>query len=303
MTRKPSASMHKLRVGAVFPQTEMPVDPVAIRDYAVALEEMNFAHLVVYDHVLGADLANRPGWKWPYDLDSTFQEPFVLMGYLAAITRRLELTTGVLILPQRQAALVAKQAACADILTGGRIRLGVGTGWNELEYEALGMPFENRGARMTEQIDFMRRLWTERSFSYDGQFHRLNEGGIWPLPLQKPIPIWAGGNSNVAMRRAAKLADGWLPSLAPVNAASEIARFRQMVAESGRDPNDIGIDNIIFCGRTHGRSKRTCEEAAADIATMQEAGATHVSMHTMDADLATPDAHLEFLRKASEAFR
>ncbi len=292
----------RFRVGAVFPQIEMPADPIAIRDYAQAMEAMGYDHMVIYDHVLGADLTNRPGWNKPYSVTSRFQEPMVLMAYLAGVTTSLEFMTGVLILPQRQTVLVAKQAACIDIYTQGRLRLAVGTGWNEMEYEALGEDFASRGKRLDEQFDFLRRLWTEDSFSYDGQFHKLTEGGIWPPSHQRPIPLWHGGNSHPAMRRAAKLADGWLPVLGAGQAASEIARFRDMVGAAGRDPSSVGVENIVFAGRTMGGGVMAAGEVADALGLWQEAGADGAAIHTMDADFGSPSAHIEFLRKIREAF-
>src|SRR5574342_693505 len=161
-----------MQVGVVFPQTETGPDPVVIRAYAAAVEELGYAHVLAYDHVVGADPSAYPGWSGPYDVDSTFHEPFVLFGYLAAITS-LELVTGVIILPQRQTALVAKQAAEVDLLTEGHFRLGVGLGWNRVEYEALGKDFSDRGRRIAEQGELLRRLWTERSLTFHGRFETV----------------------------------------------------------------------------------------------------------------------------------
>lgn len=291
----------KMRIGAVFPQIEMPADPIAIRDYAQAVEAMGFDHMIVYDHVVGADLTNRPDWKKPYSLKSPFQEPLVLIAHLVAVTERLGFFTGVLVLPQRQTALVGKQAACIDLLSNGRLRLGVGTGWNEIEFEALGVSFEKRGERLNEQIDFLRRLWTEDSFSYRGKYHDLTEAGIWPRSVQRPIPIWVGGDAPLAMRRAASLGDGWLPVSAAADAAEKIGLFREMVKEAGRDPAKVGIENIIVADRAWNGKPRSWEEVAADAELWRKAGATNVSLHTTGADLKTPDDHIEFLRKFREA--
>lgn len=301
MSDHDAAAGPRMRLGAVFPQIEMPADAVAIRDYAQAIEAMGLDHLLVYDHVVGADLTNRPDWNKPYSLKSPFQEPLVLIAHLAAITERLEFFTGVLVLPQRQAALVGKQAACIDLLSNGRLRLGVGTGWNMIEYEALGVSFDKRGERLDEQIDFLRRLWTEDSFSYSGKYHNLTEAGIWPRPVQRPIPIWVGGNAPLAMRRAAALADGWLPVSAAEDAVDEIGRFYEMVREAGRDPADVGVGNIIIADRAWTGKARGWEEAVADAEAWRKAGATHVSVHTTGADLKTPDDHIAFLRKFREA--
>lgn len=200
-----------MRIGVVFPQTEIGSDPAVLRSYAQRVEELGFTHILAYDHVVGADPRVHRGWRGPYDIDSTFHEPFVLFGYLAAITS-LELVTGVIILPQRQSVLVAKQAAEVDLLTGGRFRLGIGLGWNAVEYEALGETFTNRGKRSEEQVELMRRLWTERSVTFDGKYHTVTAAGLAPLPVQRPIPVWFGAASDRAFERAGRLGDGWFPS-------------------------------------------------------------------------------------------
>ena len=182
-----------MRIGAVFPQTEIGSDPVVVRAWAAAAEELGYQHILAYDHVVGADPAGHPGWSGPYDVDSTFHEPFVLFGYLAAITS-LELVTNVIILPQRQTALVAKQAAEVDLLTGGRTRIGVGLGWNPVEYQALGKPFTDRGRRLGEQVELLRRLWTERSVTFSGEYEQVTAAGLAPLPVQRPIPVWFGAS-------------------------------------------------------------------------------------------------------------
>lgn len=212
-----------MNIGVVFPQTEMSADVGALRSYGEGVEALGFSHLLAYDHVLGADPAVHTGWRGPYNLASTFHEPFVLFGFLAAVTS-IELVTGVIILPQRQTALVAKQAAEVDMLTRGRFRLGVGIGWNAVEYEALGTDFTNRGRRLSEQIELMRRLWTEPSVTHAGTFERVTGAGIAPLPTQRPIPVWIGGQSAPAYRRAGRLADGWFPSWRPGPASTRPSR-------------------------------------------------------------------------------
>ena len=196
-----------MRLGVVFPQTEIGADPAAIRDYAQAVQAMGYRHILIYDHVLGASTASRPEWRGAYTSETLFHEPFVLYGYLAALTN-LELVTGVIILPQRQTALVAKQAAEVDVLSGGRLRLGVGVGWNEVEYQGLNESFHNRGARCDEQIAVLRALWTQPVVTFHGRWHHIEEAGIKPLPVQQPIPIWIGGHSEAALKRAGRLGDG-----------------------------------------------------------------------------------------------
>src|SRR3954447_6604491 len=200
-----------LRLGVVFPQTEIGADPAGVRAYAQAAVDMGFKHLIVYDHVLGADPSAYPGWSGPYTAKTMFHEPFVLFGYLAAIAPSLELVPSVIILPQRQTALVAKQAAEVDVLTEGKLRLGVGIGWNFVEYEGLNENFKNRGRRLEEQIDVLRRLWQEPVITFEGQYHKITAAGINPLPVQRPIPIWIGGSAEAALKRAAELADGFFP--------------------------------------------------------------------------------------------
>ena len=179
-----------MRLGAIFPQTEIGADPSAVKDFAQAAEDLGYDHILVFDHVLGADQTKRDSWDRPYNIDDMFHEPFVLFGYLAGITEKIEFTTGVLILGQRQTGLVAKQAAEVDVLTGGRLRLGIGIGWNDVEYEALGQSFSNRGRRSEEQIDLLRMLWTEESVNWAGRYQHVSDAGITPLPIQRPRPLW-----------------------------------------------------------------------------------------------------------------
>src|SRR3954454_2497828 len=204
-----------MQIGVVFPQTEVGDAPVAdLRRYATTVEELSFGHLLAYDHVLGADPEAHAPWTGPYNVHTTFHEPFVLFGYIAAVTS-LEVVTGVIILPQRQTALVAKQAAEVDLLAEGRFRLGVGLGWNAVEYEALDKEVTNRGVRMDEQIPLLRRLFNERAVTHHGRYEKVTGAGIAPLPVQRPIPIWIGGQSDPAYRRAGRLADGWFPQVPP----------------------------------------------------------------------------------------
>ena len=192
-----------MRIGVVFPQTELGGDVGAVRAYARRVEELGYAHVLAYDHVLGADPAVHQGWDGPYNVTTTFHEPFVMFGFMAGITS-LELVTGIIILPQRQTALVAKQAAEVDLLTGGRFRLGIGLGWNAVEYEALGQDFSSRGRRAEEQVGLLRRLWTEPSVTFSGSFDRVTGAGLAPLPVQRPIPVWFGAQSERAYRRAGR---------------------------------------------------------------------------------------------------
>lgn len=279
-----------MRIGVVFPQTELGGDPGVVRAYGEAVEGLGFTHILAYDHVVGADPAVHGGWDGPYDIDSTFHEPFVVFGYLAAITS-LELVTGVIILPQRQTALVAKQAAEVDLLTGGRFRLGVGLGWNAVEYEALGETFSNRGRRSEEQIELMRRLWTERSVTFGGRYHTVTAAGLAPLPTQRPIPVWIGAASDRGLQRAGRLADGWFPMVAP-GPGLEHAReqVQRAATTAGRDPASLGME-----GRVNWTGDP--DKIGAGIAAWRAAGASHLSVNTMNAGLASVDDHLAVLER------
>ena len=285
-----------MQLGVIFPQVEMGVDPVAIRDYAQAVEQMGYTHLAVYDHVLGAATTTRPDWRGPYTSASLFHEPLVLFGYLAGCTRDLELVTEVIILPQRQTALVAKQTAEVDILSGGRLRLGVGIGWNDVEYQALGEDFHTRGRRVSEQIAVLRALWTQEVVSFEGKWHRITEAGINPLPVQRPIPIWmGGGRAESALRRIARLADGWFPLGRPDDANQALLEsLRGYTKEAGRDPSRMGVQAGINVGT--GDPEGWTKTYAA----WEALGATHVAANTMGGGFTSPDQHIGALRRFKE---
>jgi len=282
-----------MRIGVVFPQTELGGDVGAVRVYAQRAGELGFTHVLAYDHVMGADPAVHTGWDGPYDVHTTFHEPMVLYGYLAAVTS-MELVTGVIILPQRQTVLAAKQAAEVDLLTSGKFRLGVGIGWNRVEYEALGQDFLTRGKRLEEQITLLRRLWTEQAVTFSGTFDRITGAGLAPMPVQRPIPVWIGAQSARAYRRAGRLADGWFPQMAP---GPQLDQARRIVAEAaaqaGRDPASLGME-----GRLRWQQDR--DKLAAAMRQWQDAGATHLSVNTMGAGLKTVDDHLAALAAAPE---
>lgn len=284
-----------MRVGVTFPQTELGGDAGAVRAYGERVEELGFDHILVYDHVVGADPAVHKGWNGPYDVHTTFHEPFVMYGYLAAVTRSLELVTGVIILPQRQTTLVAKQAAEVDLLSGGRFRLGIGVGWNAVEYEALGEDFGNRGRRSAEQIELLRRLWTEQTVTFGGEFHKLTGAGIAPLPVQRPIPVWVGAASPPGYKRAGRLADGWFPMMGPGPALDDARDVVESAAvEAGRDPAVIGME-----GRVDWRGD--ADAVADQLAEWAKAGASHVSVNTMGAGLRSVDDHLAVLAQVAES--
>lgn len=293
--------MRDFRVGVVFPQLESGVDPLAIRDFAQAVEGLGFSHLLGYDHVIGANTASRPDWKMPYSHASLFHEPLMLFSFLAGVTTRIGLSTGVLILPQRQTVLVAKQAANLDIFSNGRLRLGIGLGWNEVEYEALGVPFAERGKRLEDQIIFMRRLWTEPTFSYQSAYHRMTDAGINPLPVQRPIPIYLGGLAPSTVNRVARLGDGWLPILPASSAQEKVAELKAAVEAAGRDPGAVGLENIVVLSAQPRGAPRTADDAVADTLAWKEAGAWGVSFHTMHMRFKSLDDHVALLRRISES--
>ncbi len=284
-----------MQIGVVFPQTELGGDPGAVRTYAAAVSELGYAHIAVYDHVVGADPRVHHGWNGPYDIHTTFHEPMVLFGFLAALTS-LELVTSIVILPQRQTVLVAKQATEIDLLTGGRFRLGVGLGWNAVEYEALGQDFANRGARIGEQVALMRELWTQETVTFSGEYEHVTGAGIAPFPVQRPIPVWFGARAKVALRRAGRIADGWFPMGEPGPWLTEsIAVVNDAALAAGRDPSTIGMDARINVGAADPQT--TSERAAA----WREAGATHLSLNTMGAGRKTVDDHVAALEAAAHA--
>ncbi|MCY4450195.1 MAG: LLM class F420-dependent oxidoreductase [Chloroflexi bacterium] len=286
-----------MQLGVVFPQNEIGEDPGAVRAFAEAAEGLGYAHLIFYDHVLGADTNRRPDWQGPYSHKDVFHEPMVTFGYLAALTSRIELVTAVIILPQRQTALLAKQAAQVDVLSGGRLRLGVGIGWNDVEYEALNENFHDRGKRSEEQVELLRALWTNETVDFQGRWHSIPGAGIRPLPVQRPIPIWfGGGRSDGVLRRIARLGDGWFPQLqADEQGRERVAAFRNFVAEAGRSQDDVGVDARVAV------SRGGIDGALRDSEAWQRMGATHISFNTLRAGLTSADEHIDALRRFKEA--
>ncbi len=263
-----------IRFGVVFPTSDIG-DPTGIRDFAQGIEELGFDHLIAYDHVLGAEHANRhPPLSGPYTEDDAFHEPFVLFGYLAAQTRRLELVIGVLVLPQRQTALVAKQAAEVAVLSGGRLRLGVGTGWNWVEYDSLGVPYRARARRLEEQVEVLRRLWSEPVVTIHSDLHHIERAGILPRPPE-PIPIWFGGSADAQLRRAARLGDGFIFTRADRRARDLVAQLRAHLADEGRDESGFVIAGMVDWA--HGPD--ACVEATEAWAA---AGGTHLALRVFD---------------------
>ena len=285
-----------MQIGVVFPQTEIGPDPGAVREYAQAAEGMGYDHLLAYDHVVGADPAHYEGWRGAYTHKDLFHEPFVLFGYLAGVTERIGLTTGIIILPQRQTALVAKQAAEVDVLSGGRLRLGIGIGWNEVEYESLGKEFHNRGSRSEEQVRLLQALWTQELVTFDGKWEKVTAAGLNPMPVQQPIPLWFGGGAEPVLKRIARLGDGWFPQGRPDDdeVRGRIERMQAYTREAGRDPATIGIEGRV------GVRDSTFDDWARTLAAWEELGATHMSVNTMNAGFKTVDQHIEALRQFKE---
>ena len=284
-----------MQIGVVYPQIELRGDPSALGQFAQAVEELGFAHLVAYDHVLGAVHADRtPPLTGPYTERDPFHDPFVMFAYLAGITERLHFATGVLILPQRQTALVARQAADVDLLSGGRLRLGVGVGWNHVEYDALGQDFRTRGARQEEQIELLRRLFTEPVLEFSGRFDRVDRASLVPKP-PGPIPIWLGGASEAAFDRAARLADGFIFFGGSTDhVVEDWDRLRERVGSLGRPVEGFGADYVAL-------RRGSIGDLSADIDAWRKAGGTHVSVVTMGFGFDSVDSHIDYLASVSDA--
>jgi len=276
-----------MRIGVIFPQTEIGSDPAAIKDYAQTVEGLGYKHILAYDHVLGVNPDREDRLNGPYTYEHPFHEIFVLFSFLAAVTDKLELVPNILILPQRQTALVAKQAASLDVLSGGRLRLGVGIGWNHVEYTALGQNFHNRGIRSEEQVILMRQLWTQPLVNFKGRWHNIPDAGLNPLPIQRPIPIWFGGRAENVLRRIARLGDGWMPNYPDAEAAKEsLGWLERYLAEEGRGWKQVGLEPRLNYG--DGDVSRWTEI----IQGWQDIGATHLAFNTMGCGFDTPRKHL-----------
>ena len=288
-----------MKIGVTFPQTEIGPDPIVLRDYVQAAEGLGLDHILVYDHVLGADTSARPDWGGRYASKDSFHEPFVLFGYMAAFTSKIEFVTGILILPQRQTVLVAKQAAEVDVLSGGRLRLGVGLGWNDVEYEALNQDFHNRGRRVEEQVQVLRRLWTEPIVDFEGKWHRIDRAGLNPMPVRQPIPLFMGGLSDAAIERSARIADGWFPIVRDPAAIetlpAQIAALRDRVKSYGRAPAEFEIRVQT------GFASKAPEDWARDVEMYEGMGVDFLCFSTMGAGLPGPRDHIDAMRRYKEA--
>lgn len=297
-----------MKIGTFFPQLEIGTDPGIIRAFGEATEALGYDFIEAMDHIVGVNPASRPGFSGPYDHRCPFHEPFVLLSFMAAVTERIELVTGILVLPQRQTALAAKQAAQLDVLSGGRLRLGVGVGWNRWEYEAIGADFSSRGGRIEEQIALMRALWADPLVDFDGRYEQVRGAGINPLPVRKRIPIWFGGMAEPVLRRIARLGDGWFPKFpsldprllaagleqAQEEPAALIARMRGYAEDAGRDPTAIGIEGRINA------AGRTPDEWRTEYDSWRTLGATHIHVHTIQGGLEEPQDHSDLIRRVRD---
>ncbi len=285
-----------MKFGAVFPQIEFGSDPRTVQEYAQAAEAAGLDFVEAYDHVLGANPERPGGWHGPYTYKSSFIEPFILFSYMAAFTQKLGLATNVIILPQRQTGLVAKQAATLDVLSGGRLRLGVGLGWNEVEYAALNENFHNRGRRIEEQVEVMRALWTHELVNFQGKWHTVPDAGLNPLPIQRPIPVWFGGSAPQAIQRIARMADGWMINFRRPEDARPL--YEQLVCdlkEAGRDPKSFPLEARLPYGEGKAETWR------ALMREWQDLGVSWFSLNAMGAGLDSPTAHINAVRKFAEA--
>jgi probable F420-dependent oxidoreductase len=285
-----------MQIGAVYPQIELRGDPASVRTFGTSVEELGFDYLLAYDHVLGAVHADRtPKLVGPYTENDPFHDPFVMFAYLAGITERLEFASGVLILPQRQTTLVARQAADVDLLSGGRLRLGVGVGWNYVEYEALGQDFRTRGRREEEQIELLRRLFTEPVVDFSGQFDRVDRAALIPRPTGN-IPIWLGGFGDVVFDRAARIGDGFIFVGPPTKIIANWNQLRDRLAELDRPVANFGGELIL-------QARDSVAKMVDDFGAWREAGGTHVSIDTMGRGHDSVAAHLEVQAEVLAAIR
>ncbi len=287
-----------MRIGVIFPQFEFGSDPTAILDYAQVAEELGYTHIGADDHVIGPNPERPGGWSGWVTFQTPFFEPFVLFSFMAGVTRTVEFETCVLLLPQRQTVLVAKQAAGLSTLSSGRVRLGIGNGWNQIEYISLGENFHNRGRRVEEQITLLRRLWSEPHVDFQGKWHHVPDAGINPLPPQQPIPIWFGGQSDPVIRRAARMGDGWMPLYnSPEEARPGLDSLDAYLAASGRSRAGFGIEaRIRFDGGDPAGMQRLLDG-------WQAAGATHISLLTTGCGFTTPQQHLDALCRFAEIIK
>ena len=288
-----------MRYGVFFPTAKIGNDPATLKRFATGVEGQGYEYIAAPDHVVQAGKPIEEGWRAQYTRDFPHHEPLLLFSFMAAATERIRFQTAVLILAQRQAVLVAKQAAQLDVLSGGRAELGIGIGWNELEFTALEQSFRNRGRRVEEQIDVLRRLWTEELVTFKGQWHQIEEAGLAPMPVQRPIPLWIGAFEARAVNRAGRLADGWLvnPRLGPGDEETSrlIHIYHQGAAEAGRDPANLGLGATVHLG------DRGANAWVDEVGAWRERGATQITARTSTSDYAALEQHLDAFAAFQEA--
>lgn len=284
-----------MKIGVIYPQTELKGDPEAVRRIGLATEELGFDHLLAYDHVLGATHDREPKLNGPYTEHHPFHDPFVMFGYLAGLTRRIGFATGVLILPQRQTVLVARQAADVDLLSGERLSLGVGIGWNYVEYDAMGQDFSTRGKRVGEQVELLRRLWAEPVVDFKGAFDTIDRAALNPRPKRR-IPIWLGGFADVALRRAAAIGDGFICADGAADAFAQAARLHELLDEAGRAKDEFGLHCNMLRAKTP-------EAVVETVQRWRDAGGTRAAFATMGQGFDTTEAHLAHIERVADALR
>lgn len=284
-----------MKIGVVYPQNELPADPETLKTFAQAVEDSGFDHLLTFEHVLGANPDRPGGWTGSYTHQDAFWDPFTMFSFLAGCGIKLEFVTGILILPQRQTALVAKQAACLDVLCHGKFRMGIGLGWNEVEYIAQGEDFHNRGVREEEQVDVLRQLWTKPLVTFSGKWHQIPDAGLKPMPVQQPIPIWFGGSHELAIRRMARLGDGWFPSARKVeDARPKLDMLRTELKANGRDTAAFGIEpRLPF-------SVERADDFRKNMDDWMREGASHISVNTIGQGNKTLAEHIKSIQAAGK---
>jgi probable F420-dependent oxidoreductase len=284
-----------MKIGIIYPQTELKGDPNAVRLIGLEAEKLGFDHLLTYDHVLGATHDREPKLTGPYTEKEPFHDPFVMFSYLAGITQRIEFVAGVLILPQRQTVLVARQAADLDLLSAQRFRLGVGVGWNYVEYDAMGQNFHVRGRRAAEQIELLRLLWTQPLVDFTGKFDRVDRAALNPRP-KRSIPIWIGGFAEASLRRAAAVGDGFICVDGAVDAFEQASKLKQHLNEAARPKEGFGL----HCNMLRAKSVEQVVETASR---WQDIGGTHASVVTMGKGFTSLEQHIGYMRQVADAIR
>ncbi len=284
-----------MKVGVIYPQTELKGDPTAVHRIGLAAEELGYHHLLTYDHVLGATHDRAPKLTGPYTEKEPFHDPLVMFAYLAAITRRIEFVTGILILPQRQTVLVARQAADLDLLSQQRLRLGIGIGWNYVEYDAMGQDFNVRGKRVGEQIGLLRRLWSEELVSFKGSYDAIDRAALNPRP-KRVIPIWLGGFADVALQRAASIGDGFIFVDGAADAFEQIAKIKQYLRQASRPLEGFGLHCNMLRAKTP-------KDVVDTLLRWRDAGGTHASVVTMGQKFTTIDEHIDYMKRVADAIR